>query len=576
MEEKRNTTKVRAVQEARKRDIANGEAPKMYSILRDYSGEEEIAHGEPTKKCEKCGTVFDQDYYADRNSYSAFKTCHSCRSKLANRKEAKLKSASSENEVTVATLPVNLYEWQIEARRQFRAHRFSVWALGNRTGKDFTANVLGIEYFTDCLNENRHIERPEMAPSVLWWIVAPSERLAKQNWRDLKKQFPRDWIVACDNTNMVIETVFGGVIEVRSAYDPEQLVGSGVDLCTITEAARIKDLLVAVANIEARLNSPQRGLSKDRGGAPYGCGKMIINSTPIGKNQFYTVFCWGCKEHANYSSNWHSIQLPWTANPVNEQLAKTIIKTKYGEMSYENDLRRKLGDRIYRQNYLADFLAGDGSVFKDFEDKCCVNIFDETLELKTEADRNEYTAKWQQPSNLHHYRIGYDPATGSSEDNPTIVIRDMYDNHIVRQFNMYGKNYDDQYAFIAYWSSFYNHAPCAWLRTGHTAIEGQLLKLGVREIPLDEQGQNKQKYVQSLELAVQNSDVHVLIDGSEDAQTLMYQMSDYTEKNGQYSNQEMEHDDFVSAMYAAYFDYAVMEQRIPFVNRISSVKSARR
>lgn len=95
---------------------------------------------------------------------------------------------------------------------------------------------------------------------------------------------------------------------------------------------------------------------------------------------------------------------------------------------------------------------------------------------------------------------------------------------------------------------------------------------GVREIPLDEQGQNKAKYVQSLGLAVQNSAVQVLLDGSEDAQTLMYQMNDYTEKSGQYSNQEMDHDDYVSAMYAAYFDYSVIEQKMPFSNRISGVR----
>lgn len=576
MEEKRSTTKYKSVQEARKRDEANGEAPKVYSILRDYSSEEELPKGEPTKKCEKCGTVFDQDYRADINAYSNFKTCHKCRSAMARRKEQKVRSAQSENEVTVATLPIDLYPWQVTARQEFRTHRFSVWALGNRTGKDFTANVLGIEYFIDCINENRHINHPEMAPSVLWWIVAPNERLAKQNWRDLKKQFPRDWIVACDNTNMAMETVFGGVIEVRSAYDPEQLVGSGVDLCTITEAARIKDLLVAVANIEARLNSPQRGLAKDRNGAAYGCGKMIINSTPIGKNQFYTVFCWGCKDHPNYSSNWNSTQLPWTANPVNEQLAKTKIQTKYGEMTYEDDLRRKLGERIYKQNYLADFLSGDGSVFKDFEEKCCVNVFDPSLQLKSDEQRKEFISQWQNPVPMHHYRIGYDPATGSSEDNPTIIIRDMANNRIVRQFNMYGKNYDDQYAFIAYWSKYYNHAPCAWLRTGHTAIEGQLMKKGVREIPLDEQGHNKAQLVQSLELAVQNQDVQVLIDGSEDAQTLMFQMSDYTEQSGKYSNQEMEHDDFVSAMYAAYFDYSIVEQKMPFSNRISGVRKQSR
>ena len=167
MEEKRSTTKYKSVQEARKRDAANGEAPKVYSILRDYSSEEELPKGEPTKKCEKCGTVFDQDYRADINAYSNFKTCHKCRSAMARRKEEKVQSASKENEVTVATLPIDLYPWQVTARQEFRTHRFSVWALGNRTGKDFTANVLGIEYFIDCINENRHINHPEMAPSVL-------------------------------------------------------------------------------------------------------------------------------------------------------------------------------------------------------------------------------------------------------------------------------------------------------------------------------------------------------------------------------------------------------------------------
>jgi hypothetical protein len=570
MEEKRSTTKYRSVQEARKRDYEDGQNPKVYSIIKDYSSNEEPPKGEPQCKCAKCGTVFDQDYYADRNTYSAFKTCHRCRVMQSKKKESKVKGEN--DEISVAKLPFEMYPWQEEEFEAFKTHRFLVWALGNRAGKDFTANMFGIWYFVQCLNENRHIEQPTMAPSVLWWIVAPNERLAKQNWRDLKKQFPKDWIVACDNTNMVMETICGGVIEVRSAYDPEQLVGSGVDLCTVTEAARIKDLLVAVANIEARLNSPQRGLASDRKGAMYGCGKMIINSTPLGKNGFYTVFCWGSKEHPNYSSGWHSVQLPWTCNLANEQLAKTIVHTKYGEMTYEEDIRRRIGDRTFRQNYKADFLAGDGSVFKDFEEKCCVNVFAPEMKLDTDEKRKEFTLEWQKPNPLHHYRIGYDPATGSSEDNPTIVIRDMATNRIVRQFNMYGKNYDSQYSFIASWSAIYNHAPCAWLRTGHTAIEGQLVLKGVREIPLDEQGQNKAKYVQSLELAVQNSAVQVLLDGSEDAQTLMYQMNDYTEKNGQYSNQEMDHDDYVSAMYAAYFDYSIIEQKMPFSNRISGVR----
>lgn len=105
-------------------------------------------------------------------------------------------------------------------------------------------------------------------------------------------------------------------------------------------------------------------------------------------------------------------------------------------------------------------------LFSKTSKKSAVSMYSRRNRLDTDEKRKEYTLEWQKPNPLHHYRIGYDPATGSS-NNPTIVIRDMATNRIVRQFNMYGKNYDAQYSFIASWSAMYNHAPCAWLRTGH-------------------------------------------------------------------------------------------------------------
>lgn len=431
--------------------------------------------------------------------------------------------------------------------------------ITGNSGKDFCANMIAIEYFVECLNENRYIEKPEMAPSVLWWIIAPTEPMAKQNWRDLKKQFPKDWIVACSDSTFQMETIGGGIIEVKSAYNPESLVGVGLDLVTITEAARIDynkpgSLALVWANLEARLGSPGRGLDRDRKGKTYGVGKAIINSSPLGKNYFYEMFKWGQKGSDTYDSNWYSIQEPWTCNPSNQELAKSIVKTKYGNMTYEESLRRRLGDRKYRENYLADFLAGDGSVFKEFEEKCVVNVFNLGL---NEEERKNFIADWQTPKAGHIYRIGYDPATGSSGDDPAIVIRDKINNNIVWQESMYGKNYEQQWDRIAYLSRLYNYAECAWLRTGHTSIENQLSKRGVLEIPLDEQGGKKGEYVQSLESAVQNGIVKVLADGKEESQTLILQMNDYTEVNKKYSNNTMEHDDYVSAMYAAFYDFNI-------------------
>lgn len=529
----------------------------------------ELADGERYTVCKKCGKTFEQEFYPDRNCYSSYKTCHACRWELAQAKKKKIDEKSKEEiETATAVIKFSPHPWQAKAREEFKKHRFNVWALGNRSGKDFCANMIGIEYFVECLNENRHIEKPHLAPSVLWWIIAPTEDMAKQNWRDLKKQFPKDWIVAVSDSSYTMQTVCGGVIEVRSAYNPESLVGVGLDLCTITEAARIDynksgALRLVWANLEARLSSPERGLEKDRKGKKYGVGKAIINSTPLGKNFFYEMFKWGQPTSDTYDSNWYSLQEPWTCNPANKELADTIVKTKYGNMRYEDSLRRRIGDRKFRENYLADFLAGDGTVFKDFDENCVVNIYQGEYERLTKAERENFIKEWREPKPYGVYRIGYDPATGSSADDPAIVIRDMSDNKIVWIESMYGKNYDEQYERIAYLSRRYNYAECCWLRTGHTAIEGNLAKRGVVEVPLNEQNK-KGEYIQSLEAAVQNKDIKVLGTQDDTTQILIAQMNDYTEVKGKYSNKSTEHDDFVSALYAVYYDYSVQtESQIP-------------
>lgn len=557
----KNNLKTRQIQEDRKK----GKQPKVYNIIKSEEDFSNPASGEKISKCQRCGNKFEQMFYSAQNRYSNFKLCPSCRRKIALEKQ----QCTKEVEQTIATLPFKPFPWQKKALEDFEKCRFMVIDAGNRAGKDRMTIMTGIKYFVDCLSENRHVENPDMVPAVLWWQIAPTEKMAKQNWRELKKYMPKQWVVACSDSTFTMETIGGGVIEVRSAYDPESLVGVGLDLVTITEAARIADLEAVWANIEARLNSPGRGRAIDRQGKKFGLGKAIINSSPLGKNYFYKMFKFGQQGSDEYSSNWISYQLSWRANPFMDELADQIVQTKFGEMTYEEDLRRKIGDRLFRQNYLADFLAMDGTVFKDFEEKCVKNLFDMGLNKK---QRDDYAKQWVEPVPYHSYRIGYDPATGSSSDTPAVVVRDMDTNNIVLAVDLYGKNYDEQWDEISFISRRYNYASCAWLRTGHTAVENQLAKRGVVEIPLDEQAGNKAKFIQSLERAIQNEDVHVLMDGTETIQTLVLEMCDYTEKAGKYSNEQQEHDDFVSAMYAAYYDYSDAEEKIAYCPLMGAVK----
>lgn len=557
----KNNLKTRQIQEDRRK----GKQPKVYNIIKKEEDFFNPPSGEKISKCQKCGNKFEQMFYSAQNRYSNFKLCPSCRRKIALEKQ----QGTKEVEQTIATLPFKPFPWQKKALEDFEKCRFMVIDAGNRAGKDRMTIMTGIKYFVDCLAENRHVDKPDMVPPVLWWQIAPTEKMAKQNWRELKKYMPKQWVVACSDSTYTMETIGGGVIEVRSAYDPESLVGVGLDLVTITEAARIADLEAVWANLEARLNSPGRGREIDRKGKKYGLGKAIINSSPLGKNYFYKMFRFGQQGSDEYSSNWISYQLSWRANPFMDELADQIVHTKFGDMTYEEDLRRKIGDRLFRQNYLADFLAMDGTVFKDFEEKCVKNLFDMGM---NKQQRDEYAKKWYEPVPFHSYRIGYDPATGSSTDTPAVIVRDMDTNNIVQVIDLYGKNYDEQWDEIAFVSRKYNYAPCAWLRTGHTAVENQLAKRGVVEIPLDEQAGNKAKYIQSLERAIQNEDVHILLDGTDTVQTLVLEMCDYTEKAGKYSNEHQEHDDFVSAMYAAYFDYSEAPEKIACCLLMGSVK----
>lgn len=436
--------------------------------------------------------------------------------------------------------------------------------------------MAGIKYFIECLNENRQIDNLDMVPPVLWWQLAPTEKMAKQNWRELKQYFPKEWIVACSDSSYQMETIGGGIIEVRSGYDPESLVGVGLDLVSITEGARFKDLNLAWANLEARLNSPGRGRIKDRAGRKYGAGKAIINSSPLGKNDFYDMFCYGQKDHPDYSSLWWSAKFPWTCNPTNAELANSIVKTKYGEKTYEETLKLQLGERVFRSNYLADFLAEDGTVFKNFEEKCVVNVYNPELGLKTRKDRDEFIKNWQKVEPGARYCAGYDPSPGSTGDSPAFVIRNADNNRVVRIFDLMGKQYEEQWDFIASMCKMYNYAPVNWLRTGHTPIEGQFEKRGLMEFPIDEQGSKKAHLVQTLELAVENRDLQVLADGTDSAQTLIYQMSDYmgtktARGNVQYSNNKQNHDDFVSALYAAFSDYVVADIPIGYGGLIGTL-----
>ena len=425
-----------------------------------------------------------------------------------------------------------------------------------------------ISDYQQLVNENRHIHIPDLVPSIHAWFIAPTEPMALQNWREMKAFFPKEWIVSISESTKTIETIGGGIIEIRSAYNPESLVGVALDFCSITEAARIKDLDGVVSNIEDRLNSPKRGI-KGKG------GRLILDSSPLGKNYFYEIWTWGQKNHSNYDSNWISYQLPSSANPYIAELYATKVKTKSGEeITYEESLRRRKGKKFLQDN-LAQFIDSGGVVFPDFKQNCVRDIFVENRD-KSLPEVKLIIKKFQEPKPFETYRIGYDPASGSSGDDPALAIRENSTNTIIKAIDLYGKIDDEQLNAVAYWAKYYNYAEVIVLKTGNLLVEGQLLKRGVNAKGIGEEGQNKRKYVQSLQAAVNNKDITVIDDGSAEIEKLIFEIEDYreSETTGKFSNQtKSSNDDFVSALYACYYDYSeIPEQKPPYMGNIGFVK----
>jgi len=537
---------------ARKKSILD-EKGEYKKLIKEKPTFDTPPTGERVSFCEVCGKEFEQYLVDSQNRYTSFKKC------LEHRQSHRKKDGEN---LTQEIMSVALDYTPHPAQQIFHNSkaRFRLLCCGSRFGKDRATTMEAIKYFLACLNE---VRSTDMIPSTYWWIVAPTERMAKQNWNELKRYFPKDLIVDVSNSTMSLQTIYGGIVEIRSAYSEENLVGVGLDIVTITEGARIPNMDVVWANLEQRLNSPGRGLN-GKGGIG------IINSSPKGRTYFHKMWTWGQKNHADYDPDWESWTFTTWDNPAMEAKGQEVKINKFGvPVTYKERLRKRLGDRRYRQDIMAETLAETENCFKNFEENCVVHI---SQNLNKEQ-KKAYIKEWQEPVPYYSYVIGYDPA--SVNDDPAVIVIEQETGNAKKLVNMSGYNWTKQYDYLTSLAIQYNNAPIAFGRTGHETIDEELIKRGNVTIPLNEQGQNKANYVNHLEMVVENSMFHVLYDETDECDKLILEFNDYSAKEKGntvvYSNNEADHDDFVSCTYFAFQGIKVPEDTLPFMGCMSSI-----
>lgn len=173
-----------------------------------------------------------------------------------------------------------------------------------------------------------------IAGAQCWWL-APTYAMAGQVWRDLKATFRKmDGAVIMEDERRIDLNGTGGMIAIKSTHKADFLRGAGLDFVVLDEAAYM------TAEVWPEVVRP---MLLDRG------GRALFLSTPRGMNWFWKVYQHGLDPA---EPDWHSFHFTSYANP-------------YLSMGELDALRRTTPERIWREEYLAEFIADSGHVFRN-------------------------------------------------------------------------------------------------------------------------------------------------------------------------------------------------------------------
>jgi len=198
--------------------------------------------------------------------------------------------------------------------------RFNVLACGRRFGKT--------TFGTDWLIQ------PALKGYPVAWF-APTYKLLLEVWDEFERLL-EPIILKKDTQQKRIKLYGGGIIECWSLDSGTVARGRKYKRVGIDEAAM-------AANLETQWNEEIRPTLADY------IGDACFFSTPKGRNFFFQLFTRGLDA---LQKVWRSFQLPTSSNPF---IAQSEI----------DDAQAELPSDTFQQEYLAQFLANAGSVFRN-------------------------------------------------------------------------------------------------------------------------------------------------------------------------------------------------------------------
>lgn len=277
-----------------------------------------------------------------------------------------------EDELSGKSATSQLFGGDLHAAQQLvrsEARRFNVVDCGRRWGKSKMGIYLEVETLTE-------------GQPCAW--MSPNYRSLGESWRELK-QVLQPITVEKSEQQFRIQVDTGGVLECWSLDNPDAPRGRKYKRVVIDEAAMVRYLGEAwQAVIEPTLLDL--------------LGDAWFLSTPKGSNFFKTIFTWG-QDEQRYPE-WKSWQMPSTANPTIPHLAEELEKK-----------RSTIPDRIFRQEYLAEFIDDAGGVFRGVRDCAsitCTHGWPAYAAVEVEGPDGERLLVAREIADDHKYVIGID------------------------------------------------------------------------------------------------------------------------------------------------------------------------
>lgn len=347
---------------------------------------------------------------------------------------------------------------------------------------------------------NRLIQAALQGKPVAWF--APNYRLLSDVWRELQSLLG-PIIANVNQQERRIELLGGGVIEAWSLDSPDAGRGRAYRVVVIDEAAMIP-------NLEQAWNEGIRPMLTDYQGEAW------FLSTPRGMGFFKLLFDRGQDPERK---DWASWQMPTSENP--------FIAT-----SEVNAARLDLTESAFSQEYLAQFVNWEGSVFRRLLDAATA-----PRGAKRELD--------------HQYVIGCD--WGRSNDYTVFLVLDVTARMVVELDRSNRVDYSLQCARLEALSQRWRPVQIIAEQNsiGQPIIE-QLNRQGLRVQPFITTHASKADAVEALALAFERGDIRIPNDPVLIGELMAYQADRLPSGLIRYGAPAGQHDDTVMALAIAW------------------------